>query len=80
MIGYIVDGMTDKGYIAEERDSGRLLKACYEQLKAGAGRGASDDRLAALESKLDAVCAAVEGIQKAVGVKANGKPKAKASR
>ena len=48
-------------YIAEERDSGRLLRSCYEQLQAGAGGtgGASTDRLAALEAKLDEVCAAV---------------------
>jgi hypothetical protein len=47
-------------YIAEERDSGRLLRSCYEQLAAGADVGAaSNDRLAAIEEKLDAVCAAV---------------------
>ena len=49
-------------YIAEERDSARLLRSCYEQLKAsanGAGAGASSDRLAALDAKIDAVCAVV---------------------
>jgi len=53
-------------YICEERDSGRLLRSCYEQLCAEAGRkpgrasAPSDDRLAALDAKIDAVCAAVE--------------------
>jgi hypothetical protein len=58
-------------YICEERDSGRLLRQCYEQLRAEAGVGAvsaggaggdrSDrgDRLAALEAKVDAVCQAI---------------------
>ena len=65
-------------YIAEERDSARLLRACYEQLLAEAGRapGSStapqDDRLAALEGKVDAVCEAVGELSKALGVKANG--------
>ena len=51
-------------YIAEERDSARLLRCCYEELKARGGKSrsaaaADDDRLATLESKLDAVCAAI---------------------
>ena len=56
-------------YIAEERDSGRLLKACYEQLCAEAGRAprssssAGDDRIAALDAKVDAVCGAVEELR-----------------
>jgi hypothetical protein len=55
-------------YIAEERDSGRILKACYEQLCAEAGRparaatSASEDRIAALDAKIDAVCSAVENL------------------
>ena len=66
-------------YIAEERDSGRLLRACYEQLCAEAGRApgssataSQDDRLAALDAKVDAVCEAVGQLSKALGVKANG--------
>jgi rubrerythrin len=52
-------------YIAEERDSARLLRDCYEQLKAaardnGASSEADDDRLSRLETKVDAICAAVE--------------------
>ncbi|HYF60844.1 MAG TPA: hypothetical protein VEA81_18005 [Burkholderiaceae bacterium] len=50
-------------YICEERDSGRLLRACYEQLKAEANgdvASAASDRLVALEAKVDQLCAAVE--------------------
>lgn len=53
-------------YICEERDSGRLLRACYEQLCAEAGRqpgraaAPAEDRLAVLDAKIDAVCAAVQ--------------------
>jgi rubrerythrin len=46
-------------YIAEERDTGRILRRCYEQLQAaasGTSTSASDDRLASLENKLDALC------------------------
>jgi rubrerythrin len=46
-------------YIAEERDTGRILRQCYEQLQAaasGSSTSASDDRLASLENKLDALC------------------------
>jgi hypothetical protein len=61
-------------YIAEERDSGRLLKACYEALKAGGGASAAaDDRLAALETKLDAVCSAIGELQSTISAATNGK-------
>jgi rubrerythrin len=57
-------------YIAEERDSARLLRSCYEQLRAAEGgvksRDASDDRIDALEAKVDAVCAAVTEIRDAL--------------
>jgi len=67
-------------YIAEERDTGRLLRSCYEQLKAAADappamRGADSDRLAVLEDKIDAVCAAVDEMRQVVcaqAVPANG--------
>ena len=67
-------------YIAEERDSGRLLRACYEQLCADAGRSprgtaaAPDvtDRLAAMDAKIDAVCEAVGQLTGMLGAKANG--------
>jgi hypothetical protein len=58
-------------YIAEERDSGRRLRACYQQLKAQAKADGSDavadrDRLDAIEGKLDAVCRAVEELRQIV--------------
>ena len=73
-------------YIAEERDSGRMLAACAETMVARYGSadqssgGATDDRLAGLEQKLDAICAAVEQLQATVSTQpaANGKGKSKA--
>jgi hypothetical protein len=55
-------------YIAEERDSGRLLRSCYEQLKAGAGAAASNghEDLVRLEGKVDAVCRAVDELRQIV--------------
>jgi rubrerythrin len=59
-------------YIAEERDSARLLRGCYEALKAndervastaGGGGSSGDGRLGALEAKLDSVCEALERLQ-----------------
>jgi hypothetical protein len=55
-------------YVCEERDTGRMIAACAAKLKAkhdGDG-GASSDRLAALESKLDQVCDAVTQLTAAV--------------
>lgn len=45
-------------YIAEERDTGRLLRDCYEQLQAAASTPGTD-RLAALEAKVDELCSLV---------------------
>jgi hypothetical protein len=58
-------------YIAEERDSARLLRGCYEQLKKAAKAGepsasSSADRLAVLEEKIDTVCRAVEELRQIV--------------
>ena len=56
-------------YIAEERDSARLLSGCYRALKANAGASGSqggsavDDRLGTLEAKLDQVCEAIGQLQ-----------------
>jgi len=64
-------------YIAEERDSARLLRSCYEQLKAASG-GAHSADVAALEAKVDALCAAVEQLRDIVAAQAagaNGKAK-----
>jgi hypothetical protein len=77
-------------YIAEERDTGRMLKHCYEQLKSRGETSRTDDgdRLAALEAKLDAVCNAIGELQSTMTASANGngngtaraKAKTKASR
>ena len=63
-------------YICEERDSARLLRSCYEQLKAAAADGATaaPDRLASLESKVDAICKAVEELRSVVLAQAGGEP------
>jgi rubrerythrin len=73
-------------YIAEERDSARMLAACATAMvakygAADAGDDESIDRLAVLEEKLDAVCAAIEQLQATVSSKpaANGKAKTKAT-
>jgi rubrerythrin len=66
-------------YIAEERDSGRLLRACYQCLREAAdaeaatnGAGKQDSkaaratakRLTAIEAKVDQLCAAVDDLAK----------------
>jgi rubrerythrin len=68
-------------YIAEERDTGRLLRACYQCLRdaadaEAAANGASRQdskaakatarRLTAIEAKVDQLCAAVEDLGKIV--------------
>jgi rubrerythrin len=64
-------------YICEERDSGKLLNACYAQLvaecEAGmAQTGASDDRISALDAKIDAVCAVVTELRDSLLATTNG--------
>ena len=73
-------------YICEERDSGRLLRSCYEQLCAEAGRRSGrvstpsgDDRLAALDAKIDAVCSAVQQLTDIVCAQTMPEAKAKAN-
>jgi len=67
-------------YVAEEFDTARLLRCCYEQLKArqdekaspseGQGRPVAADatsgELAALNDKVDALCRAVEELRQIV--------------
>ena len=54
-------------YIAEERDSARLLRSCYEQLKAAASPARRRrDHVAGLEGKVDALCRAVEELRQIV--------------
>ncbi len=57
-------------YIAEERDSARLFRSCYDQLVAANGGGAAAsaraDRIDAIEAKVDAVCAVVTELRDAL--------------
>jgi len=65
-------------YVAEERDSGRLLRGCYERLcEAGNGRKAESKaetkaaramakQIAALDTKVDSLCRAVEELRQIV--------------
>jgi hypothetical protein len=67
-------------YIAEERDTGRMLRCCYEQLKSSGETTRKDegDRLSALEAKLDAVCSAIGDLQSAMTASKNGNGTARA--
>jgi rubrerythrin len=53
-------------YIAEERDSLRLVSGCASILKSRANGGSTSAQLAGLESKVDAVCRAVEELRQIV--------------
>jgi rubrerythrin len=54
-------------YIAEERDSLRLVSGCASILKSRTARtGEASDQLAGLENKVDAVCRAVEELRQIV--------------
>lgn len=75
-------------YIAEERDSGRRLRACYLAVKAehDAAAGANgkakkrDKDLRRLEDKVDALCAAVDTLQRSMAPAAkNGRARTKAA-
>src|SRR3954447_2508652 len=75
-------------YIAEERDSGRRLRACYlaveaehEASDASSGKSKKRDKdVRRLEDKIDALCAAVEQLQSSVVPAAtNGRPRPKAA-
>jgi len=72
-------------YIAEERDTARLLRSCYEQLAAAehagpATRPSESGSLTSLEHKVDLLCAAVAELRQVVGaspVPANGRKTAR---
>jgi hypothetical protein len=57
-------------YIAEERDSERMLRACYATLRERAGRGgapgASGRELRELHGRLDEICTALGKLQQEV--------------
>jgi len=63
-------------YIAEERDSARLFRSCYEQLVA-AGNGsanATSESLQSLDAKVDALCRAVDELRQIVVAQAMPAP------
>jgi hypothetical protein len=68
-------------YIAEERDSARLLRSCYEQLVA-AGDDDADapaaETLSSLDAKVDALCRAVDELRQIVVAQAMPAPTRKA--
>ena len=58
-------------FIAEERDTGRLFRSCYDSLCARAGEPAGEqaspsDRLAGIDAKVDAVCRSIEELRQIV--------------
>ena len=64
-------------YIAEERDSGRLLRSCYEQLAAAAGADdapSASESLTSLDTKVDALCRAVDELRQIVVAQAMPAP------
>jgi hypothetical protein len=68
-------------YIAEERDSARLLRSCYEQLRAAANADDAPDTsesLTSLDSKVDALCRAVDELRQIVVAQAMPAPTRKA--
>ena len=70
-------------YIAEERDSARLLRSCYEQLRAAEGGDGDDasstsESLESLDAKVDALCRAVDELRQIVVAQAMPAPTRKA--
>ena len=58
-------------YVAEERDSGRMLRACYNVLRERAGHSrrapaSSSSELRDLHGRLDEICAAIGKLQQEV--------------
>ncbi|HXY91253.1 MAG TPA: hypothetical protein VEP49_02150, partial [Acidimicrobiia bacterium] len=53
-------------YIAEERDTLRLVSGCASILKSRANATTATDQLSSLENKVDAVCRAVEELRQIV--------------
>ena len=72
-------------YIAEERDTARLLRSCYEQLAAAddeSPQRASSESLTSLETKVDTLCRAVDELRQIVCAQAdpaNGRKTARAA-
>ena len=66
-------------YVAEEFDSVRRLRACYEAL-AAAETVRPDDRVDALAAQVDELCRSVEELQCAIGASPNGSQEQKRAR
>jgi rubrerythrin len=60
-------------YIAEERDSARLFRSCYDEL-AAAGNDATSESLQSLDAKVDALCRAVDELRQIVVAQAMPAP------
>ena len=69
-------------YIAEERDSARLLRSCCEQLRAAEGADSdavdTSESLTSLDAKVDALCRAVDELRQIVVAQAMPAPTRKA--
>jgi rubrerythrin len=63
-------------YIAEERDSARLFRSCYEQLTAAGNgtNGASSEAIESLDAKVDTLCRAVDELRQIVVAQAMPTP------
>jgi hypothetical protein len=65
-------------YIAEERDSARLIRSCYEQLAAaeqtGSDASSTSESLTSLDAKVDALCRAVDELRQIVVAQAMPAP------
>ena len=61
-------GMLLGRYIAEEHDTARLLRGCYEALLAGEGNQAAavDERIETLTGQVEALCLAVDELRQIV--------------
>ncbi len=62
-------------YIAEERDTARLFRRCYDQLKEAAGGASATsayDRLSSLERKVDDLCNTVGDLCEAMAASVSG--------
>jgi len=71
-------------YIAEERDSARLLRSCYEQLAAAHDESPqrASESITSLENKVDTLCRAVDELRQIVcaqAIPANGRKTARAA-
>jgi rubrerythrin len=60
-------------YIAEERDSARLLRCCYLQLKEAAEGGHGSTRIDDLDERINELCQAVEDLRELVSAQSEAR-------